>query len=199
MLGRRHTPKPEALALTSTLTLTEVPQRPPLTNQELETLRNAFFCLIGTFSTGLYVAMPTNPKEKKAENETDAPPNYSELLHKRVTSKMVNNGITTLNKHLMDLFKTQLDATGNMPVISSPGLLKNDSVDLKMLNYIINKYYTEREHATVKIFRSVQEDIEQIKQEWALQFKEFKSKTIDEADLYNAFRSVPVRAKKSNV
>ena len=110
-----------------------------------------------------------------------------------------NAGITTLNTHLMDFFKTQLDATGNMPVISNPGLLKNDSVNLKMLNYIINKYYTEREHLTVKIIRSVQEDIEQIKQEWALQFKEFKSKTIDEADLYNAFRSVPVRAKKSNV
>ena len=109
---------------------------------------------------------------------------------------MVNAGITTLNTHVMGIFETQLDALGKMPVISSPGLLNQNMDYLDALFVIINKYYTEREHATVKIIRSVQEDIEQIKIKWALAFGGTKRKTINEADLYNAFRSVPVRAKK---
>ena len=191
MLGRRHTPKPEALALTSTLT--EVPQRPPLTNQELETLRNAFFCLIGTFSTGLYVGMPTNPKDKKADNETDAPPNYSELLHFRATKQMLHGNIGTLEKHIISKCKGGVDNVGKMTPISSPGLLERDTHLLKRLNIFIRNYYVKKVHNNKD--HSVEQDLIEIKSTWTDTHPNSVKKYIDDADIYNAFTIVPLKEK----
>jgi hypothetical protein len=101
MLGRRHTPKPEALALT----LPEVPQRPNLTNQELETLRNAFFWLIETFSAGLYVGGASGVEPTTVVNLGDGPPDvkdciwdrYNKTLHLAVHNQLANV-LPALNK-----------------------------------------------------------------------------------------------------
>jgi hypothetical protein len=189
MLARRHTPKPEALALTST----EVPQRPNLTNQELDTLRNAFFCLIGTFGTGLYVGMPTNPKEKKAENEANEPPKYSELLHFRATKQMLHGNMDTLEKHIISKCRGGVDNVGKMTPISSPGLLNSDTHLLKRLNIFIRNYYVDKVHN--KKDHSVEQDLREIKSTWTDTHSHSVKKYIDDADIYNAFASVPLKKK----
>ena len=96
MLGRRHTPKPEALALTSTLTLNDVPQRPTLTREEVDTLRNAFFWLIETFSAGLYVGGSTSGVEATTPKLSEGgPPNFDDCIWHRRDTKIIAVALNT--------------------------------------------------------------------------------------------------------